>query len=878
MDKITASKITTLAADQNIPSGWEPSDAWSQPSETLLAHLQTTSAGLTTDQALRRLQATGPNTVAAKHRTSPLWLLLNQLKSPLVLMLIGAATVSAFVHEWVDAAVVLVIVLGSTLLGFAQEYSATNAVAKLLAQVTIKATVIRDGQAQRIPAEAVVPGDIVVLSAGSLVPADGVVLEAKDCFVNQAVLTGETFPVEKMAGVVSPRASLTERTNSLFMGTSLRSGSARAVIVQTGQATIFGQIAARLTLRPPETEFERGIRHFGYLLTQVMLLLVLIVFVVNVLFARPAIDALLFAIALAVGIAPELLPAIITLNLSKGAQYMAAHGVIVRRLNAIENLGSMDILCTDKTGTLTEGVVRLDGALDVQGRPSNHVLQVALLNASFQTGLVNPLDDAIITCARETGVGRNNAQKLDEIPYDFVRKRLSVVTQDGGAPDQLITKGALEQVLAVCTHVQDGDTILPLEACQRDAIEQRYTAWGEQGFRVLGVATKPVPPQPAYTRDDEHELIFAGFLVFFDPPKAGVDQTVADLAHLGVQLKIITGDNRRVAEHLAAVVGLPVTGTLTGAQLDELGTEALWQTAERTTLFVEVDPNQKERIILALRQTGHVVGYMGDGINDAPALHAADVGISVDQAVDVAKEAADFVLLQRDLSILHKGIEEGRITFANSLKYIFTTTSANFGNMFSMAGASLFLPFLPLLAKQILLNNFLSDFPAITIASDNVDEALVARPRRWDMRFIRDFMILFGLVSSLFDFLTFGILLRVFQATPAQFRTGWFIESLLTELVIALFVRTHQPFFKSRPSGLLLLSTLVVTLVTLAVPYLPLNTILGFTPLPATMMATILGITGLYVVASEVAKHLFYTRLYPIPQPRPAAQPSPQAE
>jgi Mg2+-importing ATPase len=455
--------------------------------------------------------------------------------------------------------------------------------------------------------------------------------------------------------------------------------------------------------------------------------------------------------------------------------------------------------------------------------------------------------------------------KLEEIPYDFVRKRLSVVVDsDPGTPIKplLITKGALSNVLAVCTRVRDGDEDVPLDGVWRAEIDRRYEKWSGQGTRVLGVAVKDVPRQAAYSVEtDETDMIFMGFLLFFDPPKADARETLAALARLGVQVKIITGDNRLVARHVAETVGLPVSGILTAAEMDELRDEALWNVAERTTLFVEVDPNQKERIILALRKMGHVVGYMGDGINDAPALHDADIGISVDQAVDVAKEAADFVLLKRDLGVLRAGIEEGRRTFANTLKYIFTTTSANFGNMFSMAGASLFLPFLPLLAKQILLNNFLSDFPALGIASDRVDEDLVERPRRWNIRFIRDFMIIFGLVSSVFDYLTFGMLLFVVRASPEQFRTGWFIESLLTELVIALVVRTRRPFFRSRPGTLLWTATLVVGLVTLAIPYLPFGGFLGFTPLPAWLMLALLGITALYVVATELAKRFFYARV-----------------
>ena len=589
----------------------------------------------------------------------------------------------------------------------------------------------------------------------------------------------------------------------------------------------------------------------------------IIVLAANVFLDKPLIDSLLFALALAVGLTPELLPAILSITLAHGAQRMARRGVIVRRLNAIANLGSMDVMCTDKTGTLTEGVVRLDGALDAQGRASPEVLRAAYLNAHFQTGLDNPLDAAIDSYARDQSISVVE-RKIDEIPYDFVRKRLSIIVGDEAGERTMITKGALAHVLDICDRVRwDGGADAELNDARRAVIEQLFGDWSERGYRVLGVASKPVEGRAGngtYSRADETGLVFAGFLLFFDPPKSDVPAVIADLAARGVSLKIITGDNQKVARHVAEAVNLPIEGLLTGAQLSELRDEALWHLAGRTTIFAEVDPNQKERIILALRKTGHVVGYMGDGINDAPALHAADVSVSVDNAVDVAKDAADFVLLRTDLSILREGIDEGRITFANTLKYILTTISANFGNMFSIAVASIFLPFLPLLSSQILLNNFLSDIPAASIAGDNVDGEWVAKPRRWNARFIRDYMVLFGLVSSLFDLLTFAALLFVFRAAAETFRTGWFVESLLTELVIALVVRTRHPFFRSRPSVLLMATTAAVVAVTLLLPYAPFAGVFGFVPLPAPLMLAIIGITALYVLAAELAKKWFFTR------------------
>ena len=833
---------------------------WSIDPDQLLTDLNSARSGLSQASAEQRFKRYGPNSINATSQTSAIGLLLSQFKSPLVLILVFAAIISAIAGEWPDALIVIAIVMGSTMLGFWQEFRASNAIEKLRSKVTIKSTVMRDGKKYEVLSREVVPGEIVLLSAGSLIPADGIVLEANDLFVSQAVLTGEVFPVEKKPAKVELNASLMERINTVFMGTSVRSGTATVLIVQTAKATVFGQIAERLKLRPPETEFERGVHRFGYLLTRVMFVMFVVVLAVNMFRAKPALDSLLFALALAVGLTPELLPAIISITLAHGAQRMAKRGVIVRKLNAIENFGSMDILCTDKTGTLTEGVVILKEAIDSQGTASNDVLRFAYLNAKLQTGLNNPLDEAINSFGEKSKLDISSELKIDEIPYDFSRKRLSVIVSDPQGSRTLITKGALANVLQVCDSVQTSDGAFPLDVSRRADIDKRFREWSGQGFRVLGVATKPITSKyDSYSREEEKDLEFAGFLLFFDPPKADVSKTIADLAERGVQLKIITGDNQLVARHVAEAVNLPVNDLLTGTDLNTMSDEALWFAAQRTTIFAEVDPNQKERIILALQKTGHVVGYMGDGINDAPALHSADVGISVNNAVDVAKDASDLILLEQDLGILREGIDEGRRTFANTLKYILTTISANFGNMFSMAIASMFLPFLPLLASQILLNNFLSDIPGMTIASDNVDPEWVEKPRRWDNKFISRYMVLFGFVSSLFDFLTFGILLYVFNASENEFRTGWFIESLLTELVIALVVRTRRVCFRSRPGNLLLGSTIVVIAITLILPYLPFRSVMGFVPLPAGLMATLIMLTLVYVCVVELAKKYFYS-------------------
>ena len=852
MNPVRARADRAAAPNQQTPP------YWSMPISEIERQLGVTAAGLGATTAAQRLARYGRNQIAGASHHAALRIFFSQFQSAILLILLFATAVSALLRDWLDAAIILTIVLGSALLSFYQEFSASKATARLQAQVSARATVLRDGKAQSVPADIVVPGDVILLAAGSLIPADAVLLEAKDFFVTQAVLTGETFPVAKVSGRVPAGAGLAARTNMVFMGTTVRTGTGHALVVVTGRATAFGQIAGHLNLCKPETEFERGTRHLGYLLSEVMFVLVFAVFALNVLFQKPPLDSLLFSIALAVGLTPQLLPAIISVNLARGAQRMAQAGVIVRKLAAIENFGSMDVLCTDKTGTLTEGAVQLERAVDSSGADNARVLRLASLNAHFQTGLVNPLDDAIQVKAAPDWAG---ITKVDEIPYDFVRKRLSIVvdeTGDTGTTRRLIAKGAFEQILAVSTQMWRDGQATPLDAAQIAALETAFAGWSAQGFRVLGVAERPVADKPAYQRDDEADLIFAGCLLFFDPPKAGVQETLDRLAQLGVEIKIITGDNRLVAAHTATTLQLPVRGILTGSDLETLRDEALWHAVEETTLFAEVDPNEKERIILALQKRGHVVGYMGDGINDAPSLHAADVGISVNTAVDVAKEAADFVLLDKDLTVLEQGILQGRRTFANTLKYVFMATSANFGNMFSMAGVSLFLPFLPMLPKQILLINFMADLPEMTIASDRVDPVMVRRPPRWEIGFIRRFMFIFGAISSIFDYLTFGMLLWILDADQVLFRTGWFVESVVSAVVVIFAVRTQLPFFRSRPGTPLLLAALGIIAVTLWLPFSALAGLLGFAPLPAPVLAIILAIVACYFVTAEVAKRFFF--------------------
>jgi Mg2+-importing ATPase len=828
-------------------------DYWTVAADDLLTRLQASRNGLSSADAARRLRVCGPNELRERQELSRIAVLGRQLRSPLLLLLLFAAAASALTSAWLDAGIVLTIVVATVAFGYSREYTANAAAAALRARLHLRVAVLRDGGRARVPLEEIVPGDVVLLSAGSLVPADAVLLEATDFYVSEAVLTGESFPVQKATGALDRATVLARRTNCVFLGTNVRSGTARCLVVATGPATEFGVIAHRLTLRPPETEFDRGVRRFGYLLSVAMLTMVLAVFVAQILLGRPPMATLLFSIALAVGLSPELLPAILSVNLARGAHLMARRGVLVRHLSAIENLGSMNILCTDKTGTITEGVVQLAGAYDVHGEPSTYVLQLGAWNAALESGIASPLDDAI-TAACQPDLA--DVRKLAEVPFDFIRKRVTVVTQ---TPDGvcLVTKGAFGHVLEVCTATADGST---LDSTRRAQLADRCAAWTRQGIRVLAVAVRSLPEKPSYGADDERAMTFAGFLTFLDRPKDGVAEAIRDLAALGVSIKVITGDSRLVAEHVAGLVGLRADRVLTGQDLDELHDEALWTAAEHTDLFAEVDPNQKERIILALKKMGHVVGFLGDGVNDAPAMHAADTSLSVEQAVDVAREAADFVLLERGLDVIRRGIEEGRKTFANTLKYVLITTSANLGNMVSMAAASLFLPFLPLTAGQILLNNFLSDIPAVGLADDSVDRELVERPRRWDIWFIGRFMTEFGGVSSVFDFLTFGALLMVLHATPDEFRTAWFVESLLTELAIALVVRTRRPFFRSRPGTLLLTTTLALIPLALAIPYAPLASVFGFVPLRPSLLLMIGTITVLYVVAAELQKWWFYQR------------------
>jgi Mg2+-importing ATPase len=845
-----------------------PSQFWAVPVPHLLEQLGTTTEGLSDSEAARRLALYGANAIGRTRPESKAFLFLRQFSSPIVLILIGAALVAGGLGDWTDTLIIGTIVFLSGLLGFWQEASASDAMRKLIARVQVQVDVFRDGQLRTVPIEQLVPGDIVRLNTGDLVPADGVVITAQNLLVNEAVLTGESFPVEKDPQPTAADAPLLQRTNALWMGSYVASGFGTMLVVQTGTHTLFGQIAQRLRLRPEETDFERGVRRFGNFLMEVTLVLVLLIFAFNVYLYRPVIDSLLFAVALAVGLTPQLLPAIITVNLAQGAVRMARAHTLVKRLASIENLGSMTVLCSDKTGTLTEGVVQVRAVVNTEGEPDEQVLRYAALNACLQQGFSNPIDDAL---SKASSVDSSEWDWLGEIPYDFMRKRLSVLVRyKGSAPSPLsgplatsqallITKGALEHVLTVCESALVGSAIVPLES-QQDAIRTRAIKWFAQGYRVLGIALRPFPEAPSdIVPSLENGMIFLGYILLADTLKPTAADALAQLRQMGVTLKVITGDHAAVAQHLMTQLGYPNTRVISARELNQLTEESLIRQVEAIDVFAEVEPTHKERIIRALRKAGYTVGYLGDGINDAPALYAADVGISVDTAADVAKEAADIVLLEKDLSVLAAGIREGRRTFSNTLKYVLMATSANFGNMFSMAGASLFLPFLPLLPKQILLTNLLTDLPEMAIATDQVDEEWIARPTHWNVGLIRNFMLVFGSLSSIFDYLTFGVLLWYLHADTLAFRSGWFVESVISASMVVLIVRTRRSCFRSFPSRWLLGLSIVVWLLTLWLPYSPLAGILGFVPLPPQFLIALAGILLLYIVSAEFVKRIFWS-------------------
>ncbi|WP_129126926.1 magnesium-translocating P-type ATPase [Geomonas oryzae] len=832
---------------------------WQCPIPVLLEQLAASPQGLTSTEAASRLPQFGPNLIHGERKKALVLQFITKFKNPLVIILLTASALSAFTGDTTSFFIIGTIVLISVTLDFVQEYQAGQAAERLRQSVAVRGQVLRDGKFLEIPLAEMVPGDVALLAAGDLVPCDGRVLEAKDFFVNQALLTGEAFPVEKSPAELPEETQVLAAGNTVLLGTSVVSGTAQVLVCRTGQRTELGEIADTLLAKAPPTAFEEGTHRFGLLIMRMTVLLVLFVLLVNAFFHRPWLESFLFAVALAVGLTPELLPMVVSVTLSRGALRMATKKVIVKRLASIHNLGSMDVFCTDKTGTLTEARIHLERHLNPLGQDSLRVLELAYYNSYYETGLKSTLDDAIL---EHTEIDASGWKKIDEVPFDFERRRISVLL-DNGTERLLVVKGAPEDILRLSvSFAADGEAqAQPLGEAARLAINGQFEALSREGFRVLGIASRKVgKDHPHAVVGDESELVFAGFAAFLDPPKASAKLALAGLAADRVEVKIITGDNELVTQHIFEELGLPVTGVLTGADIQQLDDPALAARAEQVNLFCRVAPAQKNRVILALKRRGHVVGYLGDGINDAPSLHSADVGISVDSAVDVAKAAADMILLEQDLGVLHAGVLEGRRTFGNIMKYIMMGTSSNFGNMFSMAGASLVLPFLPMLPVQILLNNLLYDVSELPIPLDRVDDDYLSHPRHWDMNFIRNFMLVIGPVSSVFDFLTFYVMLTFFHAGEALFHTGWFIESMATQVLVIFIIRTRQSPFKSCPNPWLIACSLTVVAGAALLPFAPIGRHLGFVAPPAFFFLMLTALLLAYLVAVEGMKRWFFRR------------------
>ncbi len=796
-------------------------------------------AGLREDEAAEALARFGPNVFSEAKKRSIAAELALKLRNPLLLLLLAAAIVSAFTGDAAAALIIVFVLAGSVALDYYQERRASDAVAKLRAMVRVTVRVRREDREREVPAAEIVPGDVVLLRAGDLVPADGELAAARDLYVNEAVLTGEAFPAEKHAG-------------ALLAGSHVVSGTAELVVRLTGARTQLGGMAELVAARQRPSPLEEGTRRFGLMLLRLTVVLVLFVVLVNALFHRPMLESFMFAVALAVGLTPELLPMIVSVTLARGALRLAAEEVVVKHPSALYALGAMDVLCTDKTGTLTEGRIELERHLDAAGEDSPRTLQLAYLNSLYETGVRSPLDEAIL---RHRHLDVSGWTKIDEVPFDFERRRVSVLA---GAPDGgrvLIVKGAPEDLLGRCDRCERGARIEPFDAAARRNAQALFESLGDSGMRVLAICWREADPaRTSASVGDEEHLVLAGFAAFLDPPRADCREALAELAARGVEVKVVTGDNERVAQHLCAALGMPVKGIVLGRDAEHLEIDALGAAAEGATLFCRVTPAQKTRILTALRRRGHSVGFMGDGVNDAPALRAADAGISVDGAVDVAKDAADVILMRHHLTEVNIGIVEGRRSHANVMKYLRMGTSSNFGNMTSMAGATLFLPFLPLLPVQVLLNNLLYDVSEVALPFDRVEEEELARPRVWDLDAIRRFMLAFGPLSSVFDFLTFGVLLFVFGADEALFRTGWFIESIASQVLVIFAIRSARPMLGGRPHPALVAGAVSVVAIAVALPFTPFAKWLGFVAPPGMLLGALAGLVAVYLALAELLK------------------------
>jgi len=852
-----------------------------KPVSELLSRLKASLNGLSAEEAESRLEIYGRNELAKKHKHSLIVDFLLHFKSPLVIILIVAGLISGFLGEISNVIIIFTIVIISVILDFYQEHKAENAAEMLKEAVTTTATVTRGGVKQEIKLHDVVPGDIIYLSAGDITPADARVISAKDLFVNQSTLTGESFPVEKTpAPLKAKNPAVTDWNNYLFMGTSIVSGTASALVVKTGGSTEYGKIARKLVEKAPETEFEKGIKHFGFFMMRITILMVILIFMINA-FLHPnsagILNALLFAVALAVGLTPELLPMIVTINLSRGAIVMSKKGVIVKRLASIDNFGSMNVLCTDKTGTLTENKITLVLHVNPEGNDDDKVLLYSYLNSFYQTGLKSPMDEAILVHEK---IDISDYQKIDEVPFDFVRRRVSIVVENDGQRF-FISKGAPEEILKCCAFCELNGLPVDLTEELRQRAEQKYYDLSAEGFRVLGVAYKKLKEEKTiYSVNDECDMVFMGFMAFLDPPKETAKDSIRLLTQAGIELKILTGDNEQVTRKTCESLGFEIKGITLGNTISQMSDETLARVVEEANVFARVTPAQKEKIIALLKSNGHVVGFMGDGINDAPSLKSCDVGISVNNAVDVAKESADIILLKNDLTVLSEGVLEGRRTFGNTMKYIMMSVSSNFGNMFSFLGISLILPFLgyaflPLLPIQILLNNLLYDISQSSITTDNVDTEYIEKPKRWDIDYIKSFMMTLGPVSSLFDFLTFFIMLYFFlpYVTTTQqeplFQTAWFVVSLVTQTLIVFVIRTrHAPFWKSKPGKYLILSSIALTAIAILIPFTEFGRdyfhFIHFLDIPLDLtikfFAALAGIVLAYFALAEGVKRWFHKR------------------
>jgi Mg2+-importing ATPase len=841
--------------------------------DVLLKELDSTPSGLSQVEAQARLEKYGPNAIAKEKRQTWLMRLWDNVKNPLVILLVVLGIISFLTGDVRATIMIFLMVLLGIVLRYFQESRADKAADELQAMVSTTASVIRDGKHQEIPLKELVQGDIVTLSAGDMVPADVRVLSVKDLFLNQSALTGESLPVEKTrAAVVDAAQNPLEMTNLCFMGSNVESGTGLAVVVLTGGETYFGSLASSITGQRQLTSFDKGISSFTWLMIGFMAVMVPLVFLFNGLSKGNWLEAFLFALAVAVGLTPEMLPMIVTVNLSKGAISMSHKKVIVKRLNAIQNFGAMDTLCTDKTGTITEGKIILEKHLDVKGNPSDRVLHYGYMNSYYQTGLKNLMDEAILDHGdlNEKLEVDEKYCKIDELPFDFQRRRMSVIVEtvlpNGEEQQILICKGAVEEIMRLSTHVEINGEVLDVTAEHDEHRKRRIHELNSEGFRVIAVAYRLFPgdnDEPHYTTQDESELTLLGYMAFLDPPKETAPEALRKLNEHSVAVKILTGDNDAVTRYICQKVGLPVERILLGDEIEGMSVEQLAEAAESVSVFAKLSPSHKERIIRALQSRGHVVGFMGDGINDAPALKAADVGISVNSAVDIAKESSDIILLENNLLVLEQGVMEGRRVFGNIVKYIRMAASSNFGNMFSVLGGSLFLPFVPMLPIQVLTNNLLYDFSQTAIPTDEVDPEWLEKPRKWDISGMRRFILFIGPISSIFDYLTYFIMLFVFNtwANPALFHTGWFVESLFTQTLIIHVIRTNKiPFIQSRASKALIFTSLAIIAVGAWLPYSPLAEALGLVALPPLYWLLLAGMLLCYVMLTQVVKTWFVRR------------------